>query len=118
MYCLIRIFASCWRIDARWHRAAILPKAISVPALAALLTACATQPAALPNVPGFAAGFFHGFVAIGALIASLYFHIRIYAFPNSGFWYDAGFVLGFGLSTVLVFLWLLPRIGGFFTRGN
>lgn len=85
--------------------------------LGSLLTACATQPAAQPDVPGFAAGIFHGFFAIGALIASLYYHIRIYAFPNSGFWYDAGFVLGFSLSIIFLCLWLLPRIGGFFTRG-
>lgn len=100
------------RLARRFHA-----KAIGGAALAASLAACATQPAARPDVPGFAAGFFHGFVAIAALMASLYYKIRIYAFPNGGFWYDAGFVLGFSLSIVLVFLWLLPKIGGFFTRG-
>lgn len=83
-----------------------------------VLAACATQPAAQPHVPGFAAGLFHGFIAIVALLGSLYFHIRIYAFPNSGFWYDAGFVLGFSLNIVLLLLLVLPRIGGFFTRGH
>lgn len=109
MYCLIRIFASCWRIDVR-------RRAVGVAALGAFLTACATQPAAQPDVPGFAAGIFHGFVAIPALIASLYYHVRIYVFPNGGFWYDAGFVMGFSLNIVFVCLWLLPKIGGFFTR--
>jgi len=88
------------------------------PGLAAILTACATQPAAQPDVPGFAAGLFHGFAALFALAGSLYFHIRIYAFPNSGFWYDAGFVLGFSLNIIILFLLVLPRIGGFVTRGH
>ena len=90
---------------------------VGVTLLGLFLAACATQPAAQPDVPGFAAGIFHGFIAIGALIASLYYHIRIYAFPNGGFWYDAGFVMGFSLSIIFLCLWLLPRIGGFFTRG-
>lgn len=87
-------------------------------AIAAVLAACATQPAAQPHVPGFMAGLFHGLVAMFALAGSLYFHIRIYAFPNSGFWYDAGFVLGFCLQIIAVTLLLLPRIGGFVTRGH
>ncbi len=66
--------------------------------------------------PAFLPGLFHGFTAIAALIGSLFFHIRIYAFPNSGFWYDAGFVVGFGASVVLLFLLCIARIGGFVTR--
>lgn len=88
------------------------------PILALALASCATQPTAQPHVPGFGAGLFHGFTAIFALAGSLYLHIRIYAFPNSGFWYDAGFVLGFGLSVITLFLLVLPRIGGFVTRGH
>ncbi len=84
----------------------------------AILAACATQPVSQPPVPGFAAGLFHGFAAIIALLGSLYFHIRIYAFPNSGFWYDAGFVLGFSLNIILVIILLAPRIGALFTRGR
>ena|ERR1043165_8793461 len=91
---------------------------IGLLALAVLLMGCATQPAAQPHVPGFIAGLFHGFVAIVALVGSLYFRIRIYAFPNSGFWYDAGFVSGFSVSIVVVILLLLPRIGGFITRNH
>ena len=83
-----------------------------------MLAACATQPAAQPHVPGLVAGLFHGIVAIVALVGSLYFHIRIYAFPNSGFWYDAGFVLGFSLNVIILLLLVLPRIGGFVTRGH
>ena len=112
---MTRISVFCSRIDARRRPARLL---FAAPVLVAILTACATQPAAQQQVPGFAAGLLHGFIAILALAASLYFHVRIYAFPNSGFWYDAGFVLGFALNIVLVFLWILPKIGGMFTRGH
>ncbi|HWU54035.1 MAG TPA: hypothetical protein VN175_00950, partial [Rhizomicrobium sp.] len=84
-----RMTARCWMFRGGICLAAV-----------ALASACATQPAAQPNVPGFAAGLFHGFFAICALLGSLYLHIRVYAFPNSGFWYDAGFVLGFSLNVV------------------
>lgn len=86
--------------------------------LAALLAACATQPAAQPHVPGFAAGLMHGFGAIIALVGSVYFHIRIYAFPNGGFWYDAGFVMGFSLNILIITIVILPWVGGFITRNH
>lgn len=108
----------CSRIDVCRRKSLIWYGVLGAPALAVILTACAIQPPAQPDVPGFAAGLFHGFSAIIALIGSLYFHIRIYAFPNSGFWYDLGFVVGFSLNIVLVLLLVLPKIGGFFTRGH
>jgi len=63
------------------------------------LAACAKQP--LPawesDVPGFWMGLVHGFIAPVSLIGHLFDHsIRVYAFPNSGGWYDFGFVLGIG----------------------
>src|SRR4249919_3571069 len=88
MCCLTRISVFCSRTEASRVPARLL---LAAP-LFAVLTACATQPAAQQHVPGFAAGLLHGLIAIIALAASLYFPIRIYAFPNSGFWYDAGFV--------------------------
>jgi hypothetical protein len=36
----------------------------------------------------------HGFIVVFSLIASIFTDARVYAFPNSGFWYDVGFVLG------------------------
>jgi hypothetical protein len=36
----------------------------------------------------------HGFISLFSLIGSIFWDIRIYAFPNSGGWYDFGFVLG------------------------
>lgn len=81
-----------------------------------LLTACATQPAALPHdVPGLLLGFFHGFTAIFSLIGSIFLHVRVYAFPNSGFWYDFGFVTGFLSSLLSIFLASMARVGGMLT---
>lgn len=64
--------------------------------LAALLAAsCATQPLqADADVPGFLSGLLHGFLIFFSLIGSIFTDYRIYAFPNSGGWYDFGFFLG------------------------
>jgi hypothetical protein len=62
----------------------------------ALLAGCAHQPSPLPFVdhPGFFSGIWHGLVAPFALVGHLFTNVRVYAFPNSGGWYDLGFVLG------------------------
>jgi hypothetical protein len=64
--------------------------------MAALVTSCATQP--MPtggaDLPGFWLGFWHGLAMLFSLVASIFTDCRIYAFPNSGGWYDFGFVLG------------------------
>jgi hypothetical protein len=63
--------------------------------LALVLSSCATQP--VPNAydaPGFFMGWVHGFISWFSLIGSIFWDIRIYAFPNSGGWYDFGFLLG------------------------
>ena len=63
--------------------------------LVLLLCSCATQPPpAATDVPGFGLGFVHGFLAVFSLIGSMFWDVRVYAFPNSGRWYDFGFVLG------------------------
>lgn len=85
-------------------------------AVVTIVTGCATQPPGKVEDPAFWLGMFHGFTAVPALIGSLFFRIRIYAFPNSGFWYDAGFVTGFGASVVLLILFSIARIGGFVTK--
>lgn len=61
------------------------------------LAACARQPS--PNVsqyaaPGFLSGLLHGFIMLFSLIASIFTDVRIYNFPNSGGWYDLGYVIG------------------------
>jgi murein L,D-transpeptidase YcbB/YkuD len=67
--------------------------------VATLLTACwGTQPSAAAIVaPGFFEGFWHGLISPIAFLVSLFVdHVRIYAFPNAGLWYDFGFMLGIG----------------------
>ena len=62
---------------------------------ALILSACAHQPRPIAfEPPGFFSGLWHGFIIIFSLIGSIFSDIRIYAFPNSGGWYDFGFVLG------------------------
>ena len=66
--------------------------------LAVLALGCATQPS-MPRLfggdpPGFWMALIHGFVVPFALVGSLFTDFRIYAFPNAGFFYDLGFLLG------------------------
>ncbi len=66
--------------------------------LVAILVGCATQPVpAISSLPGFFSGLLHGFLILFSLIASLIVDVRIYAFPNSGWWYDFGYFLGVGV---------------------
>ena len=71
------------------------------------LGGCASQPAGPTGGPGFLLALGHGFIAPLALIGSFvhwlvpateigaYFaEVRIYAWPNTGPFYDLGFVLG------------------------
>ena len=93
-----------------------MKRALVLIAALLLVAACASQPeAAAHQLPGFLAGFFHGFVAIASLVGSLFLHMRIYAFPNSGFWYDFGFVAGFSSCLLGIFLTFMARIGGMVT---
>jgi hypothetical protein len=64
--------------------------------LVLLVAACAHQPlpAGGPPLPGLLLGLLHGYISFFSLIASLFFEVRIYAFPNAGFFYDLGFVIG------------------------
>lgn len=70
------------------------------------LTSCAAQ--IIPttysgDVPGLLMGIWHGLIAPFALIGHIFApEVRIYAFPNSGGWYDFGFL--FGLFWFLI-LW-------------
>lgn len=56
---------------------------------------CAHQPPpVLPGVPGFFSGLLHGFLILVSLVGSIFTDVRVYAFPNSGFFYDLGFAIG------------------------
>jgi hypothetical protein len=62
------------------------------------LAACAHQPElprfAAADAPGFFKGIWHGLIAPIAFVASVFSDVRMYAFPNTGVWYDLGFLLG------------------------
>ena len=60
------------------------------------VASCASQPPpeSMYGAPGFWFGLVHGMTAPLALIGGLFSDIRIYAFPNTGWWYDLGFILG------------------------
>jgi len=62
--------------------------------IALVLASCATQPAPVDHTPGFLSGLFNGFTVVFSLIGSIFYNVRIYAYPNNGGWYDFGFVLG------------------------
>lgn len=58
---------------------------------------CATQPAPDSfgsDLPGFWWGLLHGFLMPFTFVGSLFSHVRIYNFPNSGRWYDFGYLIG------------------------
>lgn len=61
----------------------------------AILSACAKQSVGnITDPPGFFHGLFHGFIILFSFIISLFSDYEIYAFPNSGGWYNFGFLLG------------------------
>ena len=75
-------------------------------------SACASGPSGT-RFSGGVPPWFHSHSL--SLIGSLFLHIRIYEFPNGGFWYDFGFVSGFVTSLLTVFLTFMARIGGMVT---
>jgi hypothetical protein len=79
--------------STRRHRRLLAFTALGGAAL--LLAACATQPPPeVASPPGFLSGLLHGFLILFSFIASLFTDYRIYAYPNSGGWYDFGYLLG------------------------
>jgi hypothetical protein len=63
--------------------------------LVLLVASCAHQPTPVGSeLPGFWSGLLHGFLIVFSFIGSLFTDVRIYNFPNSGGWYDFGYVLG------------------------
>ncbi len=64
-----------------------------------IFSGCAHQPQ-IPSIfhshAGFWSGLLHGLIAPISFIASLFTDCRIYEYPNSGRWYDFGFMIGIG----------------------
>jgi len=60
-----------------------------------LLSACATAPPGIEGTRGFLMGLVDGALAPIAFIVSLFSDtVAIYGVPNSGGWYDFGFLIG------------------------
>lgn len=78
-------------------------KSLLVFTLIVVLAGCATQPVnEYPaDAPGFFSGLWHGLVLPISIVFSFFGEIRIYAFPNSGWFYDLGFVIGAGFSILM-----------------
>jgi hypothetical protein len=61
----------------------------------AVVGGCAHQPTPEGyHLPGFWSGLLHGFLILFSFIGSLFADVRIYSFPNSGGWYDFGYLIG------------------------
>ena len=68
---------------------------LSLCVVALVIQGCATQPPPSSfDPPGFFGGLLHGFLILFGFVGSLFTDYRIYAFPNSGGWYDFGYLLG------------------------
>ncbi len=68
---------------------------VALAVLMLVAAGCATQPAPPgAELPGFFFGLFHGFIAPIAFVIGLFTDTRMYAYPNSGSWYDLGFLIG------------------------
>jgi hypothetical protein len=52
------------------------------------------RPASVASIPGFFVGIWDGLIAPWTLLLRAFINIQMYAVPNSGWWYDAGFLLG------------------------
>ena len=90
-------------MSIRPSRSSRLAAAIAGTALVLIVVSCfatetsITSGAPAASIPGLWRGFWHGFIAPIAFIVSLFSdHVRIYAVPNAGRWYDFGFMLGIG----------------------
>jgi len=102
-----RVFATDLIVErcalVRWGKDMNNRKHIYVLSIFVMLAvaSCAHQPdPSAYDPPGFFTGIWHGFIIVFSFIGSIFTDIRIYAFPNSGFWYDFGYLIG-------LFLWLV-----------
>jgi hypothetical protein len=78
-----------------YHRPYRIALFIGLCTVVSLLASCAYQPGLSSyDPPGFWSGVIHGFLILFSFIGSLFTEVRIYAFPNSGSWYDFGYLLG------------------------
>jgi hypothetical protein len=70
-------------------------KAILVLGICLLLVSCAHQPIPQDDADaGFLVGLFHGVFAPINLVLGLFTDVRIYEYPNTGWVYDLGWMIG------------------------
>ena len=75
-------------------------RSVGVIVLMVLVSSCFAEQSRIAGLgtgqrPGFLLGFWHGFIAPISFVVSLFSEkIRIYAVPNTGKFYDFGFMLG------------------------
>jgi len=59
------------------------------------ISGCAThQSGVVEDPPGFFHGLLHGFLILFSFISSLFTDYEMYAIPNSGTWYNLGYLIG------------------------
>ncbi len=81
------------RLVIRRSRGILVCTALAAVVLA--ITSCAHQPGPEAyDPPGFFSGLLHGFLIFFSFIGSIFTDVRIYSFPNSGGWYDFGYLIG------------------------
>lgn len=81
-----------------WTRRRRIACFLGLVAVATVVASCAQQPAAdTTGAPGFFYGLLHGFLIVIDFVIGLFSDVRIYAYPNSGGWYDFGFLIGAGM---------------------
>jgi|SRR4051812_36520849 hypothetical protein len=61
----------------------------------------ATTGHSIEGAPGLLIGIWHGLLAPWTLLLRLFMDIKMYAFPNSGWPYDFGFIIGVVFSLPL-----------------
>ena len=72
-----------------------LISAFALLAITVFVAGCATQSVSnVTDLLGFWHGLLHGFIILFSFIGSLFTDYEIYAFPNTGGWYNFGFLLG------------------------
>jgi hypothetical protein len=64
-----------------------------------------------PDPPGFFIGIWHGLLAPYTLVIRFFLDVHMYALPNSGWFYDLGFLLGVAGCIPIGWLAALIQIG-------
>lgn len=84
-----------------------------------MLSSCtfAGDPNISNEIPGFLMGIWHGILAPYTLIVRLFLDVDMYAIPNTGIGYDAGFLLGIIGAIPFGWLAIIISIAFFFLAG-